>query len=291
MMARPEAREVTGRAGCGWFSVNKARPIADAIDDGPGKRLVIRDIIFEGDLENTRKWLGNASRLIALANYDRVELIDVEGRWGSQTGFHLAYCDDVRATRINLNRIAAIGLDVSNCANIAVTDGDFAWIVDNCCAARLAAAAAADLGQQRTFQFIGNRVYHCRGVGLLGGRHAIIVGNSFRVPTNYAVFVGADEAAGEGLRVSEDILISANNITDLLTGEQIGSEFGYNVGILVSQFAYNPHNVIVRGNTLAQRTAGTDGLDRSALKLRGIAGQNRQWRRSTPTGDVMYYDT
>jgi hypothetical protein len=54
------------------------------------------------------------------------------------------------------------------------------------------------------------------------------------------VFVGADEAVGEGLRVSEDILISANNITDLLSGEQVGSEFGYNVGILVSQFS-RPH--------------------------------------------------
>jgi hypothetical protein len=47
----------------------------------------------------------------------------------------------------------------------------------------------------------------------------------------------------------------------------------------------------VRGNNLAQRTSGTDGLDWSAIKLRGIAGENRQWRRSTPTGDVMFYDT
>ena len=61
--------------------------------------------------------------------------------------------------------------------------------------------------------------------------------------------------------------------------------------ILISQFTYSPHNIIVRGNNLAQRTSGTDGLNWSALKLRGIAGENRQWRRSTPTGDVMFYDT
>ena len=52
-------------------------------------------------------------------NYDRLELIDVEGRWGSETGFHLSYCDQVRASRVNLNQIAAHGLDVSNCADVA----------------------------------------------------------------------------------------------------------------------------------------------------------------------------
>jgi hypothetical protein len=260
-------------------------------DDGPGKRLVIRDIIFEGDLAVTEKWLGPASRLISLANYDRVELIDVEGRWGSQTAFQLAYCDQVRASRINLNHIAANGLDASNCADVAVTDSDFAWIVDDCCAARLAESAAGDLGQQRTFRFSANRVYNCAGVKLLGGKSAIIIGNGFRVPSNYAVFIGADDLADEGLRVSEDIMVVANNITDVVRAAVSGAAIQYDCGIFISQFTYSPHNLIVRGNNLAQRTSGTDGPDWSELKLRGIAGENRQWRRSTPTGDVMFYDT
>ena len=132
-------------------------------------------------------------------------------------------------------------------------------------------------------------VYNCGGVKLLGARHTTVVGNSFRVPVNYAVFIGA--AGGEGLRVSEDILITANNITDLLTADQAGAAVDYNVGILIYQFSYLPHNVIVRGNNLAQRTAGTDGLTWSQIKPRGIAGENRQWRRDTPTGNVMFYDT
>ncbi|MGZ8311606.1 MAG: hypothetical protein ACXW3X_04235, partial [Rhodoplanes sp.] len=168
--------KLTGRGYCRWYKGipatttgltggvdpgdNTAFPLlARATDDGPGKRLVIRDIIFEGDLAVTQKWLGDASRLITLANYDRIELIDVEGRWGSETAFHLAYCDQVRATRVYLNHIAANGLDASNCAEVAVTDSDFAWIVGDCFAARLAEAAAADLGQQRVFQFVGNRVF------------------------------------------------------------------------------------------------------------------------------------
>ena len=85
-----------------------------------------------------------------------------------------------------------------------------------------AEAAAGDLGQQRAFHFIGNRVYNCSGVKLLGGKHAIIVGNSFRVPINYAVFIGAD-GYGEGPRVSEDVLVSGNNITDLVTADQAGA--------------------------------------------------------------------
>jgi hypothetical protein len=100
----------------------------------------------------------------------------------------------------------------------------------------MAEAAAADLGQQRAFQFVGNRVFQCGGVKLLGARHTTVVGNSFRMPVNYAVFVGADEAAGEGLRVGEDILISANNITDLVTADQAGAAVTYNVGIFISQF-------------------------------------------------------
>ena len=93
--------KLVGRGYCRWYKGveatttgltggtdpgdNTAFPLlARATDDGPGKRLVIRDIIFEGDLATTQKWLGDASRLIALANYDRVELVDVEGRWGSR---------------------------------------------------------------------------------------------------------------------------------------------------------------------------------------------------------------
>src|SRR5512134_1408719 len=138
--------KLTGRGYCRWYKGvaattsglsggedpgdDTAYPLlARATDDGPGKRLVIRDIIFEGDLEDTGKWLGSASRLIDLANYDRVELIDVEGRWGSETGFRLGYCDEVRAHRINLNHIAAHGLDVSNCSDATITDSDFAWII------------------------------------------------------------------------------------------------------------------------------------------------------------------
>jgi hypothetical protein len=280
--------KLTGRGYCRWYKGvaatttglsggidpedDTAYPLLTrTTDDGPGKRLVIRDIIFEG--------------------YDRIELIGVEGRWASETGFHLSYCDQVRAHRINLNRIAAIGLDVSNCSDASVTDSDLAWIFDDCCAARLAESAASDLGQQRTFRFSANRVYNCAGVKVLGGKSAIIIGNSFRVPSNYAVFIGADDLANEGLRVSEDIMVVANNITDVVRAAVSGAAIQYDCGIFISQFTYSPHNIIVRGNNLAQRTSGTDGLDWSALKLRGIAGENRQWRRSTPTGDVMFYDT
>ena len=45
------------------------------------------------------KQLGDGSRLIALDYYDRVEITDVEGRWGSQMGFTFGYCDQVRANR------------------------------------------------------------------------------------------------------------------------------------------------------------------------------------------------
>src|SRR5512134_4130606 len=107
----------TGRGYCRWYKGvaatttdltggvdpedDTAYPLlARSTDDGPGKRLVIRGIIFEGDLATTQKWLGDASRLISLSYYDRVELVDVEGRWGSETGFFLAYCDQVRASRV-----------------------------------------------------------------------------------------------------------------------------------------------------------------------------------------------
>ena len=76
-----------------------------------------------------------------------------------------------------------------------------------------------------------------------------------------------------------------------MTADQAGAAVDYNVGIFIYQFSYLPHNVIVRGNNLAQRTAGTDGLTWSEIKPRGIAGENRQWRRDTPTGNVMFYDT
>ncbi len=105
----------------------------------------------------------------------------------------------MRATRINLNRIAAHGLDASNCADVAVR-----LRLDRRRLLRRPAGRGRRRGpgQQRAFQFVGNRVFQCSGVKLLGARHTTVVGNSFRVPVNYAVFIGAE--GGEGLRVSEE---------------------------------------------------------------------------------------
>jgi hypothetical protein len=246
-------------------------------------------MLFEGDLEATMKQLGDASRLIALDHYDRVELIDVQGRWASQMAFTFGYCDQVRASRIHLNRIARDGLNASNCADVAVSDSDFAWIIDDCCAANLSAVVADDPGQQRAFRFTGNRVYNAQGVKVLGGKHITILGNSFRAPLNYAVFLGSDESYGEGARPIEDVLVYANTVTDLVTADQYGNDNVVDTAIIASQFSATPHNVVIRGNILAQRTA-TTGLTWSALKLRGIAGENRQWRQDGFTGSMLWYD-
>ncbi len=298
--------KLTGRGSCRWYKGVAAtaagltggedpsdgtayRLLARDIDDGPGKTLVIRNIVFEGDLQATMKQLGDGSRLIALDHYDRIELTQVEGRWASQMAFTFGYCNQVRARRIYLNRIARDGFNVSNCADVAVSDSDFEWIIDDCCAASLSAAVAGDPGQQRAFRFIGNRVYSCQGVKVLGGRHVTILGNSFRAPLNHAVFLGDDPGYGEGARPIEDVLVSANTITDLVTAGQYGNDNIVDTAIIVRQFSAIPHNVVIRGNILAQRTA-TSGLTWSELKLRGIAGENRQWRRDGPTGSLLWYD-
>ena len=298
--------KLTGRGSCRWYKGVAAtttgltggedpgdgtayRLLARDVDDGPGKALVIRNILFEGDLETTMKQLGDGSRLIALDHYDRVELIDVEGCWGSQMAFTFGYCNQVRASRIHLNRIARDGLNASNCADVAVSDSDFEWIIDDCCAANLSAVVADDPGQQRAFRFTGNRVYNAQGVKVLGGKHIAIIGNSFRAPLNYAVFLGDDPSYGEGARPIEDVLVYANTITDLVTADQCGNDNVVDTAIIVSQFSAVPHNVVIRGNILAQRTV-TSGLTWSELKLRGIAGENRQWRQDGPTGSLLWYD-
>jgi len=301
----PDLR-LTGRGYCRWYKGVAAtttgltggedpadgsayRLLARDIDDGPGKTLVIRNILFEGDLETTMKQLGDGSRLIALDHYDRVELIDVEGRWASQMAFTFGYCNQVRASRIHLNRIARDGLNASNCADVAVTDSDFEWIIDDCCAANLSAVVADDPGQQRAFRFVGNRVYNAQGVKVLGGKHIAILGNSFRAPLNYAVFLGSDASYGEGARPIEDVLVYANTVTDLVTADQYGNDNVVDTAIIASQFGATPHNIVIRGNILAQRTT-TSGLTWSQLKLRGIEGENRQWRQDGPTGSMLWYD-
>ncbi len=298
--------KLTGRGSCRWYKGVAAtttgltggedpvdgtayRLLARDVDDGPGKTLVIRNIVFEGDLATTMKQLGDGSRLIALDHYDRIELHDVEGRWASQMAFTFGYCNQVRASRIHLNRIARDGFNASNCADVAVTDSDFEWIIDDCCAANLSAVVADDPGQQRAFRFIGNRVYNAQGVKVLGGKHITIIGNSFRAPLNYAVFLGSDESYGEGARPIEDVLVYTNTVTDLVTADQYGNDNVVDTAIIVSQFSATPHNVVIRGNILAQRTA-TSGLTWSQLKLRGIAGENRQWRQDGPTGSMLWYD-
>ena len=130
---------------------------------------------------------------------------------------------------------------------------------------------------------------NCQGVKLLGGKHVMIAGNSFRAPLNYAVYVGSDASYGEGARPIEDVLVYGNNITDLVTADQYGNSNIVDTCIIVSQSLATPRNIVIRGNNLAQRTL-TDTLDWSDLKLRGIAGENRQWRRDEPTGDMLWYD-
>ena len=143
-------------------------------------------------------------------------------------------------------------------------------------------------GQQRAFRFIGNRVYNAQGVKVLGGKHITILGNSFRAPLNYAVFLGSDASYGEGGRPLEDAMITGNNVTDLVTADQFGNANIVDTGIIVSQTLAVPHNVIIRGNNLAQRTPTTDQTW-SELKLRGIDGENRQWRMDVD-GAMLFYD-
>jgi hypothetical protein len=162
-------------------------------------------------------------------------------------GFTFGYCNQVRANRVYLNRIARDGFNASNCADVAVTDSDFEWIIDDCCAANLSAVAADDPGQQRAFRFVGNRVFQCKGVKLLGGKHVLIVGNSFRVPFNYAVFLGGDDSYGEGARAIEDVLVYGNTITDLVTADQVGNVNVVDTAIIVSQFSATPGNAVIRG--------------------------------------------
>ena len=85
------------------------------------------------------------------------------------------------------------------------------------------------------------------------------------------------------------MLVYGNTVTDLVTADQYGNDNVVDTAIIVSQFSATPRNVVIRGNNLAQRTA-TDGLTWSALKLRGIAGENRQWRRDGTTGNMLWYD-
>ena len=110
-----------------------------------------------------------------------------------------------------------------------------------------------------------------------GAKNVIIANNIFRVPLNYAAYIGSDDAYAEGARALQDILIVNNQITDLVAADRYGNPFTIDTGIVISQWAATPENVVVRGNTLAQRTA-TTGLSWSELKLRGIDGENRQWR-------------
>jgi len=301
----PDLR-LTGRGSCRWYKGVAAttagltggsdpgdgtayRMLSRATDDGAGKVLIIRNMIFEGDLEATLKQLGDASRLIALDHYDRVELIDVEGRWSSQMGFTFGYCNVVRGNRVYLNRIARDGFNASNCADMMVTDSRFEWIIDDCCAANLSALNVGDRGQQRAFVFTNNRVYNAQGCKLLGGRHVLISANSFHAPVNYAVYVGSDASYGEGGRPIEDLLITNNNVTDLIVADHAGISAIVDTGILVSQTLATPKNVVIRGNSLAQRTT-TTGLTWSQLKLRGISAENRQWRRNEADGNILWYD-
>jgi len=298
--------KLTGRGSCRWYKGVAAttagltggsdpgdgtayRMLSRATDDGAGKVLIIRNMIFEGDLETTMKQLGDASRLIALDHYERVELVDVEGRWGSQMGFTFGYCNVVRGNRVYLNRIARDGFNASNCADMMVTDSRFEWISDDCCAANLSGINVGDQGQQRCFVFTNNRVYNAQGCKLLGGKHVLITANSFHAPVNYAVYVGSDASYGEGARPIEDLLITNNNITDLVVAGQADISAIVDTGILVSQTLATPRNVVIRGNNLAQRTQ-TTGQTWSELKLRGVSAENRQWRRSEADGNILWYD-
>jgi hypothetical protein len=109
--------------------------------DGTAYPLLARlsNMIFEGDLATTMRQLGDDSRLINLRFYDRVELRDVEARWASQMGLTFGDCNQVRGSRLHLHHIARDGVNASNCADFAVTNSDFAFIIDDCCAANLSA--------------------------------------------------------------------------------------------------------------------------------------------------------
>lgn len=132
-------------------------------DDGPSvrKTLIIDGIRFEGDLQATMKQLGDASRLIALDHYERLEFLNVTAGWSSQMGISANFCDVVRIRGLHLHHIARDGVNCSDSPAVSCVDSDFEWILDDCFAANLWAGAADDPGQQRAFLFTGNRIYQC----------------------------------------------------------------------------------------------------------------------------------
>ncbi|QLH37719.1 MAG: hypothetical protein HWD60_00135 [Defluviicoccus sp.] len=122
----------------------------------------------------------------------------------------------------------------------------------------------------------------------LGAKNVLVANNIFRAPMNYAVYAGSDASFGEGVRPLQDIVIANNQITDLITSDRYGNPYPIDTAILISQWDAAPENVLIRANTLAQRTA-TTGKSWSDLRLRGIAGENRQFRLQ-PDGSVVWYD-
>ncbi|MFO1146642.1 MAG: hypothetical protein U1E33_08925 [Rhodospirillales bacterium] len=157
------------------------------------------------------------------------------------------------------------------------------------CRQPLGGRVAGDPGQQRAFRFIGNRVYSCQGVKVLGGRHVTILGNSTRAPLNHAVFLGDDPGYGEGARPIEDVLVSANTITDLVTAGQYGNDNIVDTAIIVRQFSAIPHTVVIRG----KYPGAADGDQRADL----VGVEAARHRRREPavaadglTGSLLWYD-
>ena len=209
--------KLNGRGYCRWYKGLAATTSGVAAGDDPGdgiglcgcwraapttarvrKTLIISNMIFEGDLATTMKQLGDDSRLIALNFYERVEIIDVEGRWSSQMLFTFNDCNMVRASRIYLHHGARDGFNVSNSVDVAASTPTSNGSSTTASPPTSTPATPTISASSAPALFVGNRVYNCQGVKLLGGKNVLISGNSFRAPFNYAVYVGDDDSFGAG---------------------------------------------------------------------------------------------
>lgn len=117
------------------------------------------------------------------------------------------------------------GLVIAEADNVSILYNDFRWIADDPVAITMAADTtlmapyAGYLAAGGLTQIVGNRVFGCRGLNVVGTKNVLIEGNSCVLCRGRAIHVDVGTDQDKGDTTTLNIIVRSNLIADLLDAQ------------------------------------------------------------------------
>lgn len=206
------------------FLAKNLNPVAlNPTTPARGVRLAFRNFMMEGsygpkDTVNTYDTIHGGAQLLKFLNVD--ELLFDQMVFSRNRAVVLGG-DGVRKLTMRgclMSESRRGGLVINDVENLEVEDNDFRWVSDDPVAVTIGGASGVDTYRKvgGPIRIVGNRVFGCRGLNVVGGKNVLIADNTSILCRGRAIHVGATTFEDKHDTTTLNVIVRGNIITDLL---------------------------------------------------------------------------